>query len=413
MPDRSVRLSELAQKNWIEVGAGRPRSAVLDGYSLPILRVADVLDGTIAATLRGAEDIPEERLSNPKISRPGDVVLTVKGTVGRVAIMPAEGVHFAYSPQLCYFRPSNDGPLIARYLYYWFKSTEFWKQANALKGQTDMADYISLSDILSLKISLPNISEQRAIAEVLGALDDKIVVNNRTSGIASDLAASLFQSTIGEPDATTQSSIRALATEGLLTYGDGYRTKRPEHGQPGMQIIRAGDVRDGRLVLSGDDFVSNDYSDKVRAKICHPGDIVLTTKGTVGRVATVQDNIRPSVYSPQLCYFRVAKDHSWLQPWLAEWFRSADRVRQTDIAMHKSDMAPYVNLQDVGSLQVPMPAEGPHEPVIERLSSLQSLGHVIARENEVLATTRDELLPLLMSGKLRVKDAEKKVEAIA
>ncbi|MEV6659110.1 restriction endonuclease subunit S [Nocardia fluminea] len=299
-----------------------------------------------------------------------------------------------------------------RYLHYLIASPEFTGHILSVQTGTGIP-HISGSQILEFPTAYRSSDEQRAIAEVLGALDDKIAANNRTSGIASDLAASLFQSTIGDPDTTTQTSIRALATEGVLTFGDGYRTKRAEHGQPGMQIVRAGDIRNGLLVLSGDDFVSDDYSDKVGAKICRPGDIVLTTKGTVGRVAIVQDNIRSSVYSPQLCYFRVAKDHGWLQPWLAEWFCSADRVRQTDVAMHKSDMAPYVNLQDVGSLQVPIPAERQHNLVMERLSSLQSLGHVIAQENEVLTTTRNELLPLLMSGKLRVKDAEKKVEAIA
>lgn len=45
MPDRTVTFSELANEDLIEVGAGRPRS-VLDQYpALPILRVADVLDG--------------------------------------------------------------------------------------------------------------------------------------------------------------------------------------------------------------------------------------------------------------------------------------------------------------------------------------------------------------------------------
>ena len=62
-----------------------------------------------------------------------------------------DGPDFAYSPQLCYFRPAASGPLRSRYLYYWFKSTQFWNQANALKGQTDMADYLSLSDIRCLK----------------------------------------------------------------------------------------------------------------------------------------------------------------------------------------------------------------------------------------------------------------------
>ena len=76
-----------------------------------------------------------------KISKPGDIVLTVKGTVGRVALMPPDGPVFAYSPQLCYFRPTASGPLISRYLYYWFKSTQFWNQADALKGQTDIEAY--------------------------------------------------------------------------------------------------------------------------------------------------------------------------------------------------------------------------------------------------------------------------------
>ena len=44
-------------------------------------------------------------------------------------------------------------------------------------------------------------------------------------------------------------------------------------------------------------------------------------------------------------------------------------------------------------------------PLVERL-------HVLQRENWHLATTRDELLPLLMSGKITVKDAEKTVEEV-
>ncbi len=151
MSDRTVSFSELASESLIEVGAGRPRS-VLDEYpSIPILRVADVLDGRIESPSQ--DRIPDgyQTVIGSKISKPGDVVLTAKGTVGRVALMPPDGPGFAYSPQLCYFRPAASGPLRSRYLYYWFKSTQFWNQADALKGQTDMADYLSLSDIRRLR----------------------------------------------------------------------------------------------------------------------------------------------------------------------------------------------------------------------------------------------------------------------
>ena len=59
------------------------------------------------------------------------------------------------------------------FLYYWFRSREFREQAAALKSQTDMADYINLADIRSLRITLPTPPEQQAIAEVLNVLDER------------------------------------------------------------------------------------------------------------------------------------------------------------------------------------------------------------------------------------------------
>jgi type I restriction enzyme, S subunit len=178
MSDRTVSFSELVSESLMEVGAGRPRS-VLDQYPIPILRVADVLDGRIESPSQDRVPGGYRKVIGSKISRPGDVVLTAKGTVGRVALMPPDGPSFAYSPQLCYFRPAASGPLRSRYLYYWFKSTQFWNQADALKGQTDMADYLSLSDIQALKIRIPSLDRQDGIIEVLGSLDDKIAVNDR------------------------------------------------------------------------------------------------------------------------------------------------------------------------------------------------------------------------------------------
>jgi type I restriction enzyme S subunit len=74
--------------------------------------------------------------------------------------------------------------------------------------------------------------------------------------------------------------------------------------------------------------------------------------------------------------------------------------------MYKSDMAPYINLRDIRSLSMPV-----FDPSVQhRQSKLQSglldRFDACCVENESLARTRDELLPLLMSGKLSVKAAE-------
>ncbi|GGK53306.1 restriction endonuclease subunit S [Nocardia camponoti] len=334
----------------------------------------------------------------------GDLLLAREAPVGPVVRIPIEE-NVAPGQRTVLLRP-NPERLDPVFAYYLLASPTIQRRLISMAEGSTVA-HLNVADIREMSVGdLPPLAQQRAIAEVLGALDDKIAANSRTIDVTGQLSDALFAKALSH--VTTRATIRELASDGVLIFGDGYRTKRSEHGTPGCRIIRAGDIQDGRVVPSGEDFVAKPFLDKAAAKIAQPGDIVLTTKGSVGRVAVVPHGVEPSVYSPQLCYFRVSDDHHELQPWLATWFRNVDRVAQTDVAMHKTDMAPYVNLQDIGSLSVPVP--GPNAP--SALGKLQALTHRVGAESDVLAKTRDELLPLLMSGKLRIKDAEAKVEEI-
>ncbi|MGW7594722.1 restriction endonuclease subunit S, partial [Streptomyces rubiginosohelvolus] len=190
---RQWSLKQLAESGQISYGDGyRTKKSEHGDIGLPILRVADVLDGRIEPAL--SEFVRDEFRAKmgPKVSRPGDVVLTTKGTVGRVALVPEGMREFVYSPQVCFFRPVNGSELTARYLYYWLRSDHFRHQAAAMKGQTDMADYLNLADIGALKVVAPALGDQYAIAEVLGALDDKIAVNERLAGAADQLAEACY-----------------------------------------------------------------------------------------------------------------------------------------------------------------------------------------------------------------------------
>lgn len=405
-----------------EISASTPRSIAIgpfgsalksDEYTdsgVPVVRGQDILEGRIIAS-DGLVYVSEATAARfpACIARKGDLVFPHRGAIGRVGIVGDDDLLLSSSMMKLTCDTCVVDPM---YVFYYFRGpgrNELLARASTV-GTPGIGQ--PLSSLRSIPISYPSLEEQRTIAEVLGTLDDKIAANIRILSIAEALSDVLFESAVRELGTTERRTIRELAGDKLLAYGDGYRTKRSEHGQPGLRIIRAGDIQGGHIVPGGEDFVSDAHANQVGEKICRPGDIVLTTKGTVGRVAVVADGIDRSVYSPQLCYFRVAEAATWIQPWLAAWFRSIDRVRQTDIAMHKSDMAPYVNLQDIGSLAVPVPERGQIGAVTEQLDSLLKLGHGIATESSVLARTRDELLPLLMSGRLRVRDAEKKVEEL-
>lgn len=341
-----------------------------------------------------------------KLGHVGDVVITTKGnSVGRVGWVPADAPEFVYSPHLSYWRSIDLSILLPRFLYYWSRGVEFNMQLRNMAFGTDMAPYLSLRDQLKLKISLPDIQWQRAIAEVLGTLDDKIAANHRIARTALELARVSFQDAVGKL-AVEPATLGELCTRGWLHLGDGYRTKRAEHGRPGLRILRAGDVQVDSIVPAGEDFVSAEFKRSIGHKASEPGDIVMTTKGTVGRVAVVPDGMEQVVYSPQLCYFRVTESDQLVPAFLSAWFRSEDLQRQAAVRMFKSDMAPYINLQDIQSMVVPMVPAAEQRRIGDAQSVLEQAAHAAARENRILASARDTLLPLLIAGKIRVCDAE-------
>ena len=186
--------SDLIKRGQLEIGDGyRAKNSEMASDGLPFVRVANVNNGiqTDNIDLLGW---PSVKRAGTKVARPGDVVFTAKGTVGRHAFVTKSIPKFVYSPQLCYWRSLDPEFLVPRFLYYWIQSHEFTLQSSAVKGQTDMADYVSLTDMRRMRITVPDPSVQRRIAQVLGTLDDKIELNRRTNETLEAMAQAMFKS---------------------------------------------------------------------------------------------------------------------------------------------------------------------------------------------------------------------------
>lgn len=400
MSDRTVTFSELVDDNLLEIGAGRPRSAGLDRYPLPILRVADVLDGKIETSFQNYAPNTYREAMGPKISKPGDIVLTAKGTVGRVAMMPSEGPDFAYSPQLCYFRPIANGPLRPRYMYYWFKSKEFWNQADALKGQTDMADFLSLSDIHSLKMRLPSLEEQEGVIDVLGALDDKISVNDRIAATSGHLTATLLDQVLNEDGDVSVVSLSKIAVVNQ------HKVKPVASGYLRYIDISSVSVDE----IEWPERMSWDVAPGRARRGVSPGDTIWSTvrPGRRSRALILDDD-------PELV---VSTGFAVLTPikvgpaFLYEVTRRDEFVQYLE-SVAEGSAYPAVRAERFGQAPIQIPSPLRLEEFENAAIELQKQVHSVKRESRVLAEVRDILLPKLMSGEIKIRDAEKVVEDTA
>ena len=187
-------VEELIRLSLLEIGDGyRAKNSELSDVGIPFARAGNINDGF---RFEGADFFPVADLSKvgSKVSRSGDVVFTSKGTVGRFALVQLDSQPFVYSPQLCYWRSLEPEIIRSEYLYYWMSSQEFLHQISYLKGQTDMADYVSLRDQRRMTVTIPSTQQQLHVVNCLKPIDDRITLLRETNITLEAIAQALFKS---------------------------------------------------------------------------------------------------------------------------------------------------------------------------------------------------------------------------
>lgn len=249
--------------------------------------------------------------------------------------------------------------------------------------------------IAQVPVITPPLPEQQAIAEVLGALDDKIAANTKLAATAAQLTQSLFSRAVKESsDEYVLSEITELLSRGV--------TPKYSEDADTMMILNQKCVRGQRVELEP---ARRTLLSKVREdKVLKTNDVLVnsTGQGTLGRVARWIDNERSTVDSHiTIVRFNAAKVHPvtagigllGLQETIIEMGEGS--TGQTELSR-----------VELGKLRVRLPRIDVQVELGRHFDDLAKMEQAHLAENGTLAATRDALLPSLMSGKLRVKDVE-------
>ena len=136
-----------------------------------------------------------DRLANANVKR-GDIVLTHRGTIGQVGLIPECSKYDRYVvSQSQFYVRCDPSKALPEFVILYFKSPEGQYQLLANTSQVGVPSIAQpVTYLRSVGISLPPLPEQRAISHVLGALDDKIELNRRMNETLEGMARSLFKS---------------------------------------------------------------------------------------------------------------------------------------------------------------------------------------------------------------------------
>lgn len=285
-----------------------------------------------------------------------------------------------------------------RWLFHLFEATD-------LSGfdSGSVQPMLNRNYIAQVRVIVPPLPEQQAIADVLGALDDKIAANTALAATATQLASAEF--TMAARQATEAATFADVAD---VSGGGTPSTKNEEFWGGGIWWATPTDMTalTGPYLEATSRTITEAGLAACNSRLFSPGAILMTSRATIGALAV---NSVPTALNQG---FIVVEPHdSRLRWWLFHEMES-----RVDEFISWANGATFLELSrsNFKRLRVRLPSAEIRDRFASRAGVLHDVARVALTENRTLAATRDALLPKLMSGRLRVAKAEKILsEAIA
>ncbi len=271
---RTVRLGDVCEK----IGSGATPKGGRDVYltsGVALIRSQNVYnDGFKKEGLAFIDNIHADELSNVAIHS-GDVLLNITGdSVARVCQVPDEVLPARVNQHVAIIRPNKDD-LDARYLRYFLVSPQMQQLMLAFAAAGATRNALTKGMIESFEVPALPLTEQRAIARILGSLDDKIELNRRMNETLEALARALFKSWFVDFD-----PVRAKA-EGREPAGMDAETAAlfPDS----FEDTELGEVPKGWEVCALDELMELAYGKSLKEENRMPGTVpVYGSNGQVG-----------------------------------------------------------------------------------------------------------------------------------
>ena len=327
----------------------------------------------------------------------GDIVYSRRGDVERRALVRPEQEGWLCGTGCLRVRlgSSADPRFVSYYLGH--PKVREWIVRHAV-GAT--MPNLNTAILAAVPVVIPPIPVQRAIATVLGALDDKIAVNERIARTGLDLADAYFE-LVARNLAYSSETFGSVAE----VFGGGTpRTSEPAYWDGSIAWATPSDVTalSAPYLFTTARKITEKGLAECASQLYPPGSIFMTSRATIGAFAVPQ--VPAAVNQGFIVVIPRQPEMRW---WLFHEMRSrVDEMR----SLANGSTFLELSRKNFKAMRVRLA-----EPdVIARFSAqvdpLHKRAAKCVEESRVLAELRDTLLPKLMSGELRVRDAEKAVE---
>jgi type I restriction enzyme, S subunit len=296
---------------------------------------------------------------------------------------------------------------------------------------------ISKDQLLSLPCDIPPLSEQKAIAHILGTLDDKIELNQQMNETLEAMARAIFKSWFVDfdpvrakmegrqpagmdaatadlfPDKFEESSLGLIPkgwlykpAETICSIGIGKTPPRKESEwfSNSYHDIRWASIRDmggsGTFISDTKEYLVSEAITRFNVRVVPDHTVLLSFKLTIGRVAITDGEMTTN---EAIAHFKLDNKIDISSEYLYLYLKAFDYNQLGST----SSIAEATNSKIIKAMPILIPDSELMKKFTNQVANIFARIKSNQKESYTLTTIRDTLLPKLMSGEIRVKEAEK------
>ena len=388
---------------------------------IPVIRNYNLKDGKIDCTNLSfvSEEDYKERVKRA-IPEESDIIISREAPMGVVGIVPKE-FQCCLGQRLVLLK-IDKSKCIPKYLLYTLMSEYVQVQIRRINQTGSIVSNLNISSLKKLKIPLHNFEEQRKIANILSAIDDKIQINNQINQELEAMAKTLYDYWFVQFDFPDQNGKPYKSSGGKMVYNPELKREIPEgwgvetlkdfeskiitgktpsranRDNFGGEIpfITIGDIRGNTFVYSTSESLTDLGASVQQNKYLPEGSLCVSCIATVGEIGFTTEWSHTNQQKNSIV-FEDETNRYYLYFALKNYFENANASAKT------GNTFANMNKEDFSGIKIIFPNKEIKnnfhkmtEPYFAQIKCLQG-------QNQELTQLRDWLLPMLMNGQVKVE----------
>jgi len=385
----SIKFADILVDESISYGIVQPGSHT-EINSVPIIRVNNIKNGHIKTddVMKVSSDI-EEKYQRTRLLG-GELLITVVGSVGECAIVPPQlrGWNVARAVSVAKIKASYN----TIFIKYCFQSEDVKFQMYGNTNDT-VQPTLNLSSLKALTLNIPSLDEQKSIASILSSLDDKIDLLHRQNKTLEAMAETLFRQWFVEEAWQDWEEVELGSVVDTTSGGTPSRSKMEYYEGGTINWVKSKELN-GRFIFDTEEMITEDALKNSSAKLLPPNSILIAMYGaTVGEYAIIS---KAMTCNQAVCALKPNEKYPYTYLFMLIKYNKDELINMA-VGSAQQNISQLL----IKTLKVPTCYDdiSRFHLVTKCLFDRQKLN---AQQINHLEKLRDNLLPKLMSGEVRV-----------